>query len=263
MTDAERGQVAETAAEIYEDFFVPALFSQWPHHILDAARVRTGDRVLDVGCGTGILARSAVGRVGPECRVVGLDPNRGMLTVARRQEPSVEWREGAAEAIPYTDNSFDRVVSQFAAMFFADRAAAFAEMARVCAPGGRVVVATWSSLEATPGYAAMVELLDRLFGTEAANALRTPFVLGDADELAASMAPAVERVEVASVEGVARFESIDAWVHTDIRGWTLADMIDEDEFQLLLTEARRSLARFTDSAGRVTFPAPALIATAS
>lgn len=263
MTDAERGQVAATAAEIYEDYFVPALFGQWPDHILDAAGVRTGDRVLDVGCGTGILARAAVGRVGPKGRVVGLDPNVGMLTVARRQGPSVEWREGAGEAIPYTDSSFDRVVSQFAAMFFADQVAAFADMARVCAPGGRVVVATWSSLETTPGYAAMVELLGRLFGMEAANALRAPFVLGDAGELAALMAPAFERVEVASVEGFARFESIDAWVHTDIRGWTLADMIDDDEFQLLLTEARRSLARFTDSAGRVSFPAPALIATAS
>lgn len=263
MTDAERGQVTATAAEIYEDFFVPALFGQWPDYVLDAAGVRTGDRVLDVGCGTGILARQAVGRVGLEGHVVGLDPNPGMLAVAKQRDPSVEWREGAAEAIEYADGSFDRVVSQFAAMFFADMPAAFAEMARVCAKGGRTVVATWSALETTPGYAAMVELLDRLFGGEAANALAAPFVLGDPDQLGALLAPSFERLDVTSVEGVARFESIDAWVHTDIRGWTLADMIDDDQFQRLAVEARHSLARFTDSAGRVNFPAPALIATAS
>lgn len=255
--------MAGTAAEIYEDFFVPALFGQWPDHVLDAAGVRAGDRVLDVGCGTGILARKAVGRVGPKGRVVGLDPNQGMLAVARRRDQAMEWREGAAEAIPYDDGSFDRVVSQFAAMFFADRPAAFSEMARVCTAGGTAVVATWASLDTTPGYAAMVDLLDRLFGPEAANALRAPFVLGNADELAALLASSFGRVEVASVEGVARFESIDAWVHTDIRGWTLADMIDDHQFQRLVTEARRSLARFVDSDGRVSFPAPALIATAT
>ena len=61
--------------------------------------------------------------------------------------------------------------------------------------------------------------------------------------------------------GVARFESIPAWMHTDVRGWTLSGMVDDDTFDRLLAAARDEFATFTDSSGRVKFAAPALIAT--
>jgi ubiquinone/menaquinone biosynthesis C-methylase UbiE len=263
MTDAQRGQVHQSAAEVYEQFFVPALFGQWPQRVLDAATVGTGDRVLDIGCGTGILARAAVDRVGSSGRVAGIDPNDGMLTVARRLGPEVTWRTGVAEHLPYPDASFDRVVSQFALMFFVDPPAALAEMARVLAPGRPAAIATWASLDTTPGYAAMVELLGDLFGDEAADALRAPFLLGDPEEVHELVATAFSDPVVTKHEGRARFESIEAWVHTDVRGWTLAGMINDDEYKTLLREARSRLARFTDTHGRVAFPAPALITTAA
>ncbi len=72
MDEHQRGQVATAAAEIYERFFVPALFAEWPGHVLAAAGVGPGDRVLDVACGTGVLARAAADRVGGD-RVVGID----------------------------------------------------------------------------------------------------------------------------------------------------------------------------------------------
>jgi ubiquinone/menaquinone biosynthesis C-methylase UbiE len=150
MTDAERGRVIQSAAEVYEDFFVPALFGQWPDRVLDAAAVGVGDRLLDVGCGTGILARAAVERVGRPGFVAGIDPSDGMIAVARRLGPAVAWDMGVAERLPYADGSFDRVVSQFALMFFTDRPAALAEIGRVLASGGSVAIATWASLETTP-----------------------------------------------------------------------------------------------------------------
>lgn len=86
---ASRGQVSGDAAEVYEQFFVPALFGQWAGHTLDAAGITEtsgpGSRVLDVGCGTGVVARKAARRVGPTGRVRGLDPNAGMLAEARGQ----------------------------------------------------------------------------------------------------------------------------------------------------------------------------------
>ncbi len=118
MTNAQRGQVVHSAAEVYEEFFVPALFGQWPDRVLDAVGASEGDRILDVGCGTGVLARAAVERVGGTGRVAGVDPNDGMLAVARRLGPDVTWDTGVAEHLPYPDASFDRVVSQFALMFF-------------------------------------------------------------------------------------------------------------------------------------------------
>lgn len=262
MTDAERGQVAPSAAEVYEEFFVPALFGQWPDCVLDAAGVARGDRVLDVGCGTGVLARATVDRVGRGGRVVGIDPNEGMLAVARRTEPRVEWDSGVAEHLPYRGGDFDRVVSQFAMMFFTDTSAALEEIARVLAPGGSVAIATWASLDTTPGYAAMVDLLGELFGEDAADALRAPFILGDPEIMRELTIGALPDAVVTTHEGTARFASIEAWVHTDVRGWTLAGMIDDDQYQTLLQEARRRFDRFTDIHGRVAFPAPALITSA-
>lgn len=262
MTQSERGQVAGSAAEVYEEFFVPALFGPWPRIVLDEAEVGSGHRVLDVACGTGVLARQARARVGQTGKVVGLDPNPGMLAVAQDKEPAIDWQQGVAEAMPFETNAFDRVVSQFGLMFFTEPKQAIEEMARVLAPEGRISIAVWASLEDTPGYAAMVDLLDDLFGAEAGDSLRAPYVMGDPGTLEAVVAQVFPDAAVTHHDGVARFESIEAWVHTDIRGWTLSEMIDDDQYAVLLDEAKRRLSRFTTDTGEVEFSAPALIATA-
>src|SRR5262249_16959773 len=114
--------------------------------------VGPGDDVLDVACGTGVLARSAKSRVGPRGMVYGLDLNAGMLSVAAHSEPDISWVPGRAEALPMGDGTFDRVLCQFGLMFFADRGIAIREMARVLRPGGRVCVATWAGVAQSPGY---------------------------------------------------------------------------------------------------------------
>ena len=260
---AAAGQVAATAAEVYERFFVPALFGDWPPILLGRGGVGLGHRVLDVGCGTGIVARAAAERVGDGGSVVGLDPNAGMLAVAAEAGAGlgIDWCPGAAEELPFGNDHFDRVLAQFTLMFFADRQAGVAEMARVARPGGTVTVATWSTIEESPGYAAMAGLLHRLFGPEAADALRAPYVLGRPDDVADLLNPHLDRVEVTRVGGTARFTSIADWVHTDIRGWTLAEAINDTQFEVLLAEAERELAPFAGPDGVVTFPAPALIAS--
>src|SRR5262245_46222255 len=156
MSQTDKGQVIASAAEVYEEFFVPALFAQWPPRVAGAARIRPGQRVLDVACGTGILARSAVALVGPNGSVTGLDINEGMLAVAERKAHGIEWRRGAAEALPFDSESFDAVVSQFGLMFFEDRRSAIKEIVRVLRPGGRLAVAVWDSYKNSPGYAALI-----------------------------------------------------------------------------------------------------------
>jgi ubiquinone/menaquinone biosynthesis C-methylase UbiE len=128
MTEHEGWQVSGDAAEVYEKCFVPAIFGQWAAQLVDAARVASGDRVLDVGCGTGVLARAAADRVGAEGRVTGLDINEGMLAVARRIRPRNDWRLGDATKLPLVDDSYDVVMSQFSLMYFPDRIAALREM---------------------------------------------------------------------------------------------------------------------------------------
>ena len=107
MAEPERWQVSTGAAEVYESCFVPAIFGAWARPVADAAGIRMGNKVLDVGCGTGVLAREALSRVGQEGHVVGLDLNEGMLAVAARTEPKIEWRRGDAASLPFEDASFD------------------------------------------------------------------------------------------------------------------------------------------------------------
>lgn len=259
---ATTGQVAASAAEVYEAFFVPALFAQWGEQILDLAGVAPGHDVLDVGCGTGVLARAVADRLAGSGSCTGLDLNPGMLDVARRSAEPITWQEGRAESLPFGDDTFDRVLSQFALMFFQDRAAALAEMGRVVRPTGAIAVSTWASVEESPGYDAMVTLVERLFGRTAADALLAPFAIGTAASLSDLLGGAFDQVSVTRAEGRARFPSIEAWVHTDIRGWTLAEMIDDRHYAELLAAARTDLASFTDRAGRVEFAAPALIGIA-
>jgi ubiquinone/menaquinone biosynthesis C-methylase UbiE len=264
MSKSERGQVTRSAAEVYEEFFVPALFQEWASRVAKAANISSGQRILDVACGTGVLTREIANRVGASGSVVGLDLNEGMLVVAKRKAPEIEWRQGNVEALPFDSNSFDAVVCQFGLMFFENRLAAIKEMVRVLRQGGHLTIAVWDSLENTPGYAAVTELLERLFGDEAADSMRAPFVLGDTQVLQSLFTDAgVSSVQIKTLEGTARFPSISSWVYTDVRGWTLADMIDDTQYQLLLQEAENELRRFVTPEGTVAFRSPAHIVTAT
>lgn len=259
-----QGQV--DTAKAYEALFVPALFGQWAPIVVDAAQIQSGQRVLDVACGTGILARTVSSRTGPTGYVAGLDPNPGMLAVAKELAPAVDWRRGAAESIPFEDRSFDRVVSQFGLMFFADRGRALREMLRVLAPGGRLVVVVWDSLDNIPAYAAEVALLERLAGTLAADALRAPFVLGGRENLASLFREAgAASVEMTTHHGTARFPSVRVMVEADLRGWLplVGVILTEEQIGRVLQEAEHALSSYVTAEKRVAFESPAHVVTAT
>jgi SAM-dependent methyltransferase len=262
MAEHEGWQVSGDAAEVYERCFVPAIFGRWAPQVAAAARVAAGDRVLDVGCGTGVLARAAADRVAADGRVTGLDLNAGMLAVARRLRPAIDWRRGDAARLPFADGSYDAVVSQFALMYFPDRAAALKEMARVLRPGGRLAVAVWGPLERAPGYAILAEIARRRCGQAAADVLAAPFALGDEGRLldlfgAAGIGDAVVELRA----GTATFPTIEAFVETEVKGSPLEALLDEEGYRGLLREARDELRRFRADGGEVTLPLDAFIIT--
>jgi len=252
------------AARAYEALFVPALLGQFAPKVADAARVGEGERVLDVACGTGVLAREVLSRVGPSGRVAGVDANAGMIAVAKQIAPDIEWHHGKAESVPFPDESFDAVVSQFGLMFFTDRAQAIQEMLRVLNASGRLAVAVWDVFENVPAYAAEVELLQRTAGQQAADALRAPFVLGDRDELSRMFSEAGARsVEVTTHSGTALFPSIRTLVEADLRGWlpVMGVNLPEEQISQILHEAETALSSHATSDGQVRFDVSAHIVT--
>lgn len=254
------------AANAYEALMVPALFGEWAPRVADAAEIRPGQRVLDVACGTGVLAREILSRVGDAGTVAGLDASPGMLEVARQRAPTVEWRQGVAESLPYGDDSFDAVVSQFGLMFFSERRDALAEAVRVLSPSGHLAVAVWDSLDNIPAYAAEVELVERIAGRPAADSLRAPFVLGDQRGLASLFEDIGARpVEITTHHGTARFPSIRVMVEADLRGWLpiMGIVLTEAEVTHILEEAEHVLGSYVTADGSVSFGTSAHIVSGS
>lgn len=134
----------DNAAENYEKYFVPVIGRPFGVDLVEHARLEQGERVLDVACGTGIVARLAAERVAPTGSVSGLDVNAAMLSVAGSLPSAIpiRWYETAAESAPLPDNSFDVVLCQLGLQFVADKAAAVREMRRVLKPGGRLYIST-------------------------------------------------------------------------------------------------------------------------
>ena len=207
----QQWQVAGSAAEVYERELVPAIFGPWAPRVLDLVAPATGERVLDVACGTGVVARLAAERVGADGRVVGFDLNPGMLTVARSlpvKGAPIGWVQATASRLPFPDGSFEVVCCQLGLQFFPDRAAALAEMARVLVAGGRLAVMVWRSIDHSPGFGVLAEALDRHVGPAAEALLRAPFGLGDEATLRNLVAGAGFReVRLDQQAGVVRFGS--------------------------------------------------------
>lgn len=203
----DRPRYAGNPAENYQRFFVPAIGEPVAQDLIAAARLQPGERVLDVGCGTGVVARLAAERVGADGSVVGLDIHPGMLAVAAAASPSamaIDWREGNAESLPLPERSFDVVLSQMSLQFVNDKLGALREMKRVLEPGGRALVCV-------PGpkpdlFAILAEALARHYGPQAAAFADRVFSIHEVDELMALMRSAGFRdIEVQAKPRALRF----------------------------------------------------------
>jgi SAM-dependent methyltransferase len=239
------------AAEFYESTFVPALFGAWARRLVDTAEAAPGQTVLDVACGTGVVARTAADRAGPS--VVGLDLNEAMLAVARRIRPDLRWQPGDACALPFGGGSFDLVLSQAGLMFFGDRAAALREMGRVAGVRGRVAVQVPGRLAASPGYLALTDVVARHAGQEALDLLAAYFAVGEPDLLTGLFDAAGLRVDrFETWLGATRLDSIDTFLAVELL--PIADKLDPAVRDRIVEDCRTALAPFVDTAGAIAAP---------
>lgn len=252
VADSAGWQLAGSAAEAYEQYFVPILFEPWAERLIDWADLHKGDSVLDVACGTGIVARRAAHRVGEQGSVVGVDINEGMLAVAEETaagvRPSIEWRQADAADLPFSDGSFDVVFCQQALQYFPDQVAALAEMRRVLSPDGRMVLSVWRPLDYQPGYVVLADALEDQVGDEAGEMMRSPFPaweIGDLHEFAdkAGFSNRSVSIEVGSV----RFPSVEEFIRREVASSPLSEQLEGAAMrQALVGEVSDELEDYTD-----------------
>jgi ubiquinone/menaquinone biosynthesis C-methylase UbiE len=181
MSERSGWQLSGDAPTAYTRFALK-IMEPWTDDLILAAKCRDGDHVLDVGCGTGLVA-NRINLVSQKfCAIAGVDINEGMLTVARRN-PQIEWHQGSATELPFADGSFDVVLCQQGLQYFPDRDKAMKEMARVLAPCGRIALNVWGALERQPFFVALVDAIGMFLGGDARSSLELPFSLSSAGEL--------------------------------------------------------------------------------
>jgi ubiquinone/menaquinone biosynthesis C-methylase UbiE len=270
MSQQGQWQVAGSAPEVYERELVPAVFGPWAPILIELADPKPGDRVIDIACGTGIVARIAAARVGPSGAVAGVDLNPGMLNVARSLNAgdgaaSIQWQEASADKLPFPDESFDVAYCQLGLQFFADRPAALREMARVLSARGRLAVMLWCGIQESPGFEVFAEMLERNVGSAAAAIMRAPFGLSDANELSRLVADSgFQDIKFQQRVGAVEFPSVERFVLSYVAGSPLASHVSQASDvarENLTAETKLALEKYVGDRG-LSFPIAAHLLTA-
>jgi SAM-dependent methyltransferase len=244
------GDVPQSLGERYEQWLVPTIFQPWAADLVARAAPQPGERILDVACGTGVVAREALRMVGPGASVTGVDLNAGMLAVARARDRdgAIAWHEGSVQALPFPDGAFTLVLCQQGLQYFPDRAAALSEMRRVLVPGGRIVLSVWRAIDHSPGFQALGEVWARHV-TPGSETL-PPFVLGDGEGLAAELTAAGFRdVQSIVASHMLQYPSLEEFVVPYVEASPLVQawsQLDEPTRAAVVREVGSALAAQSD-----------------
>jgi SAM-dependent methyltransferase len=178
---------AGSIPELYDTYLVPMIFEPYALDIAARLATRRPRRVLEIAAGTGVVTRSIVAALPGDVAIVATDISQPMLdrAAAIGTDRPIEWRQADAMQLPFRDALFDAVVCQFGAMFFPDRAKAFAEARRVLAPGGTLLFNVWDRIEANEFADSVTASLAQLFPDDPPSCLsRHPHGYHDKDTIA-------------------------------------------------------------------------------
>jgi ubiquinone/menaquinone biosynthesis C-methylase UbiE len=272
MVDHHHWQLDGSAPELYEKYLVSAITKKWADDLVGRAQPNAGEEVLDVACGTGVVARLA-SRCMLHGHVTGLDLNKGMLTVAQTRVSEgapIDWIEGSALDLPFPSRKFDLVLCQLGLQFFPDQGRALREMRRVLSPSGRVALSVYSSIERTPGANAFVSALDRVLGANASKIKRGEHSFNAPTELRELLVEAgFARVEVETVVQQIAFPSVLDYVRFQLLATPMAAILsnrDAADREAVIKTIAQETASFSDPAmlegGGFSFRQEAYVGTA-
>ncbi len=261
-------QLSGDSPRAWERYLVPTCTAVWAEDIIERAGLRPGDRMLDIGTGSGYVARLAVPKVRWTGTVTGLDLNEGMLQVAKELstlvEPPIDWVKGDAHDLPFPDASFDAVTCQFGVQYFPARRTALKEIHRVIAPGGRFLFSVFRSTVHNPGWAPLIESLDRHIGSHAGDIFRSIFSLGSMDQVRSLMQQSGWRNYTINI-GIheARYPSIEDFVRWELESMPTPQLKDDFErtAQAIADYCAEAMVNYRDDNG-VVFPAQCFVVEA-
>ena len=265
-------QLEGSVAELYQRYLVPAITTKWADDLIDRAKRRAGEAVLDVACGTGVVARLAAQRVA-QGQVTGLDLNTGMLAVARgmpNEGPPISWIEGSALDLPFPSDSFDVVLCQLGLQFFPDQGRALREMRRVLRNPGRAAMSVYSPIERTPGAYAFVLALDQVLGPDSSRIKRGEHSFAGPVQLKTLLKDSgFSTVDVQTVEQTIVFPSVLDYVRFQLLATPMAVLLKErteaERQAIISSVASQTVSLSTPEmldGGRFTFPQEAYVAIA-
>jgi SAM-dependent methyltransferase len=266
----EQWQVAGGAAELYQRYLVPAVTAGWAAGLVDRVGLRRGERVLDVACGTGVVARAAAERVGRTGRVAGIDINAAMLNVARALPAGagarIGWVRGSVLSMPFAEASHEVVLCQLGLQFVPGWPAALAQMRRVLIPGGRLGLSVYGPIEHNPSTFALAQALDRQLGPGASRAKRAEHALADAALLRTLAAGAgFTQIRIVTETRTVRFASVSDYVRIQLTATPLAGLLQHQPGHRLAEVLVADVAAALQShhtAGGLVFPQEAHVLVA-
>jgi ubiquinone/menaquinone biosynthesis C-methylase UbiE len=182
-----------TIPEHYHRGLGPTLFEPYARETAARVAAVTPRRVLETACGTGIVTRRLREQLPAETTLIATDLNEPMVAVARDllgPEARVEWQCADMTHLPFDDGAFDALVCQFGIMFVPDKAAAMREARRVLAPGGRIFVATWESLDKNAVVRLAHDAVGSFFPDDPPQYFHIPFGFGRPEQVVPLLAGA-------------------------------------------------------------------------
>ena len=255
MADEKQNSPPNTEpAAAFEKFLVPTIFGPWSEALINHASTFSGEKVLDIGCGTGAASRYAAEIVGEKGLVSAIDVNAGMIEFARNLAPDVgiDWRVANVDTLPFSDRSFDLVAGNQILQFLPDKSKALSEIKRVLFKDGRIALSVYCKIELCPAHCAVARALEK-FKVDPAGILNPysfndPLILGDFIQDAGFRDVSVVRKSMES-----RFLSPEHFVQSLAAGGPSArhalEQLNKSELVQVITEVTETLANFVEKKG--------------
>ena len=205
-------QLSGDGPDAYEKYIVPAFTRAWAKEIVKRACLHEGEKVLDVACGTGLVARIAADQHRPDL-IHGVDVNEVMINKAQEIEKNINWHQSDVTTLPFPDNKFDVILCQQGLQYFPDSSLALKEMNRVLAKNGRVLLSVWRPIKYSPFYESLCRILEKFVNAKAASMLSSAYNAGDPGKLKAIFAKAgFSRINISIVVKQMRYSPFEEFV---------------------------------------------------